>query len=340
MAITRQELKQLANATLKPGANFSATDANKAFSNALAEYIGLEENYSMRDINRNKALAFELIEEVLDENLPAQVTDMVGMFAEVKTYARDAQPMFTIKNLGEKRVAYGIQAGARNGVYKARRLDSRSFLVKHQTETVSYSVTLEELLLGTSNLSEIIAAVARGFVDRILVNVVSCLRASYANLPAANKASGNALTAGLDPIIRVVSAYGRPVIMAFRTEAEKILHSIGADYVPNVPVQDIDEIRSKGFVSIYKGTPIVIIPNYLMDENNTQWLFKENDVFVIPADEKPVKVALRGETHVEEAKHAAGGSEWNVHRMVGVGMFFYNSIGMYRDTAGDESGIY
>lgn len=331
---TRQELRQLASAALKPNANFSSVDANKAFANALGQYIGLNEETTLRDIRHNRELAFAVIEEILDENLPAQLQEYIGMFAEVKTYARDAEPIFTIKGLGKNRVALGIQSGARGGVYRARKLDSKNFAVQTQVETIAYSVTLEEILLGDTTLSEIIAAIAKGFVDRVFMNVVGCLRASYTNLPAANKATAAGIVpATLDGIIRTVSAYGRPVLIAFRSEAEKILNSVpGNGITPNLPVQDLDEIRRQGFVSVYKGTSIVIIPNYFVDETNSKWVFKEQDIFVLPADEKPVKVAVKGDTHVEEAKHAAGGSEWNVHRMIGVGMYFYNSIGIYRDS--------
>jgi hypothetical protein len=61
------------------------------------------------------------------------------------------------------------------------------------------------------------------------------------------------------------------------------------------------------------------------------WLIDESFLFILPAGEKPVKVALKGEMHIEEVKHPTGSYEQNAHKMLGVGLLLYNNIGIYED---------
>ena len=335
---TKRELLQLGSAALT---NFSA-DANTAFVNALSEYLGLDEKATIRDIRACEPQAFAIIEEVLDEHVPAALEAQIGMIAEVKTFARDAQPKFTIKGLGKNRVAYGIQPGARGGIYKARKLDSRDLVVSPKVQTVAYMITLEEILSGSTSLTDLVAAIAKGFVDSIFIEVVSMLRATYAKLPENNKAEGTGFVAtGLDKVIRTVSAYGTPTVMVFRSEADKISNISAVASNPNVSGADLEDIRNNGFVQMYKGNKLVVIPNYFVDETNSKFVFKENDIFVIPSDEKPIKVAMMGETYIAEVAQPHGGKEWHAHRIIGTSMLFFNSIGIYRDTEEDSiPGLY
>ena len=165
------------------------------------------------------------------------------------------------------------------------------------------------------------------------------LRATYSKLPENNKAEGTGfVTAGLDKVIRTVSAYGTPTVMAFRSEADKIFNTLlMTNAVPNVVAEDFSDVLNYGFVQIYKGHKIVIIPNYFVDETNSKWIFKENDIFVLPSDEKPIKVAMMGETYIAPVDQPHGGKEWHAHRIVGISMLFFNSIGIYRDN--EEGGI-
>ena len=68
---------------------------------------------------------------------------------------------------------------------------------------------------------------------------------------------------------------------------------------PNVPGTDLDELKDNGYIGKYKGTPIIKLPNYIVDETtNAEWLLDESKLFVLPAGEKPVKVALKGDLHI------------------------------------------
>ena len=55
-------------------------------------------------------------------------------------------------------------------------------------------------------------------------------------------------------------------------------------------------------------------------------------LIVLPTGERPVKVALKGDLHIEEVKHPTGSMEWHAHKILGIGVLLANNIGIYTDT--------
>lgn len=337
--MTINELKVLLkqNFSTSPEVNFS--DVEKATRNALIEFYELKD-LSRREIKANKAYIMALIEEVIDELMPEMLQSRVADFAEVKQYARDAEVIFKIKGLGKRRAYLTIKKGQRGGLYQAARLDHTQMTINTWVETVGVFVTLEEILLGKYSLQELMNNILDGFVERLYVQVIEALQAARTSVPAANTGSA----AGFDPatvdgIIRVVAAYGSPMIVGFHNVISKINNSgFISTGSPTNPTSDLDEIKEKGYIGKYKGTPIVKLPNYIVNETtNAEWMLDEGDLFILPAGVKPVKVALKGAMELQEVSHDTGSEEWHAHKMIGVGILLNNNIGVYRDT--DETAL-
>lgn len=327
------ELKSIFKGAIKPDTSkFSTQDANNAVINAILENYGLKDA-TAREIRARQAEIFGLIEETIEELLPEAITDIVGGFAEVRTFARDAEVVFEIKNVGKARLKRGIVAGARGGIYKARRLDNKSFQVPVKIETVGNLVTLEDILLGRHTLGDLFAIIQDGFVERIYLHCIEALRTAKTLAPAANIKSGNGFDGkALDELIRIAGAYGTPIIMGFRSAIAKINNGISwSKTSEDITKVDLDEIRTRGIVTVYHGVPVVELPNYLVDESNAEFVFKEGDIFVLPTDAKPIKVAMKGDLHIEENKHPSGSMEQQAHRLVGVGLYLANDICVYTD---------
>ena len=327
------ELKSIFKGAIKPDTSkFSTQDANNAVINAILENYGLKDA-TAREIRARQAEIFGLIEETIEELLPEAITDIVGGFAEVRTFARDAEVVSEIKNVGKARLKRGIVAGARGGIYKARRLDNKSFQVPVKVETVGNLVTLEDILLGRHTLGDLFAIIQDGFVERIYLHCIEALRTAKTLAPAANIKSGNGFDGkALDELIRIAGAYGTPIIMGFRSAIAKINNGISwSKTSEDITKIDLDEIRTRGIVTVYHGVPVVELPNYLGDESNAEFVFKEGDIFVLPTDAKPIKVAMKGDLHIEENKHPSGSMEQQAHRLVGVGLYLANYICLYTD---------
>jgi voltage-gated potassium channel Kch len=332
--MNRNELIAVFKGAIRPDyTKFSAAEANELAIKGILESFGLQDA-SAREIRARQDEVFALIEEAIEELLPKAIDDIVGGFVETQTFARDAEPIFKTSNVGKARARMSITEGARGGIYRARRLDNKNFQVDVKVETVGAYVTLEEILLGKVSLAELMSNIATGFVERVYTKSVQALRTAKTLAPKANiekVSTAQFNEAAMDKLIRIASAYGTPVIMGFRSAISKINNGAGWTQTPNISGKDAEDIRSRGFVNSYKGVPVVELPNYLVDENNAEFVFDEGDIFILPTDAKPIKVAMKGDLHIEEVKHPSGSVEQSAHRMLGVGLYLTNNICVYTD---------
>lgn len=336
----RKDLFTLVKNGLNPvvNANFSSEDANTAAINALCENFNIDKNASVRDIkNQIKNVnAMSIIEEAIDELLPARLTDVMGRFAEIKSFARNDEVVFRLTKLGKARARLSVVKGARGGIYKASRLDSSNFQMPTETYTVAVYVTLEEIILGTYTLAELFSNVLDGFEEIVYKEVINALRKARDLAPEANAftvgTDDNEVTleAALDSSIKIAKAYGTPIIVGFSTLLNKISNVQGyvatAAGSPTRSVEDVNDIRNYGRVQIYKGTQIVELPNYLVDNTNASWLLSEDMIFVLPAEAKPVKVAYQGELYIVENTQPTGSQKWEAHKIMGVGLALANNV--------------
>lgn len=332
--MNKTELKQLLKGALSQDASVNFADREEAAVKALCEYYNLDPKADYREIKRNPRY-FSVIEEVIDEILPERLTNIMGQFADIKTFGRDEEVIYKVEKIGKKRALMGIVPGARGGRYKAHRLDGYNLSISTSTITAGVFVNLEEILLGKASLADLMNNILEGVEYYIYKEIVKAMRTLKTHAPQANIGTGADVSAtAIDSLIRVISAYGKPTIFCFQGMASKFNNLVGITNVnPNISSQDLDEIRDRGLVSIYKGTPIVVIPNYLEDEiENSSWIFSEADAFIVPAAAKPVVVAFQGEGYLKEVEHNLGGAEMNYHRMMGTAVIFCNNCAVYTDS--------
>lgn len=325
----RKELKRLLVLAARPSVGVNFSDAQSAAQNALNAFF-TEQNMSIRAIRNNPAV-FTVVEETIDEIVPKAVEDRTSDFAEVKSFARNESIVFKIKTSREskRRLYKALRKGARGGIYKAHRLDGKNLTFTTRVETVGYATTLEELLTGTRTVAELITILADAWIEKIYTEVVDALIAAAATAPAANKATSATTIdkAKLRDVISVISSYGAPVILGFRKQLGLINNTVGS----TVNLDDMNDIRNRGYVGIFEGTPLVELPNYLITntDSGATWLFSDGTLFILPSDEKPVKVAFQGESFTAEVPQPHGAMEWHNHRLMGVSVLFADNIGSY-----------
>lgn len=328
--MNRNELKKLLLAASAGGAygEFSIGDIDSAVTNSLKDYLNIDD----KRMRRLSVEDYAIIEEVIEEVTPKAVEDVIGQFAEVRTFDRQEMPLFTVRNLGGARVMRAIVPGARAGIYQARRLDNQHLMVDTFVETVGYALSLEDILTGRVTMREYVDLITRGFVELVYQRMIQALRAAAADAPEGNQAEASndaeALGAGLDKVLRVVAAYGIPTIFAFESVASELANNLGSGFPANGYVaQDAADIREYGRIMKYKGRSVVVLPNFLTDNSNTAWFFEEDMVFILPANEKPVKVAFHGNLWVEDNKIPSGGIEYFAHREMGVAIIANQAVG-------------
>lgn len=332
-----KELKQVLIAALNgvaASANFSAEETDRAAINAMLKEIGIDENSTAREIRAKEDLAFALIEEAVDEILPKKLESVLGEFAEVRQFARDAEVMFNIEKIGKNRAKLTISKGARGGIYRAAKLDSKYFSVSTTIQTVAVYVTLEEIILGTMSLAELYSNILEGFQEIVYKEVFNALAsgravAGYDRIEKDGSATTAAKDLGLaiDKVMPYVKQYGVPTIFG-SYQALVNLSNPAAEFHPEM--MDSAEKRNYGYVQLYKGSKVVELPNYLVDNSNDEWFYDPSYVFVLPTGAKPVKVALKGDLTLIRNTQATGSEKWEAHKLIGVGVAMANNFAVIK----------
>ena len=313
----------------RPSTSFSAEEVNEAAVKAIMAECGLDENSSGRDFRAVEDKAFALIEESIDQILPAKLASVLGEFSEVRQFARDAEVVFNIEKIGKNRAKLTIAKGARGGIYRVAKLDKKYFSPETSVQTVAVYVTLEEIILGTVSLGELYTNILEGFEEIIYKEVFNALAKGQSTAGAGYNAktiSTNKATLGsaIDSVLPIVKAYGIPTIFGSYAALSNIYNPLASTSgYPNI--EDSSDVRRYGFVQVYKGVRCVELPNYLVDNSNEKWFYDDNKVFVIPSGTQPVKVALKGDLTLIRNTQAVGSEKWEAHKMVGVGVAMANN---------------
>lgn len=276
-----------------------------------------------KDYRNNKNEIFQIIEDTADQILPTKVNEIVRNFGEFKDFPDNTQVKFKVKNGKIKAVEVALGGGV-----ERYRIDKGWFTLKTEAIQCKVYEEYERVIGGQVDWSELINMVVDAIMESILKKVYQALISVYTKVPAVNAhTSADLDKAELDKIINVVKAYGNPVLMGTpRAVASMTLDTYASEL-------DKIDIRNKGYLGMYKGCPVVEIPNSFEDESNTVKVFDDQYLFVIPAGaEKVVKVAMEGGLKTRETN----GADWTVnfesYQKVGVSVLAVNNIGVYKIT--------
>ena len=316
------------------GESFSYDQLNDTLRKEFLEYAA-----DYRSFCENKNLIFAVIEETLDDVLPKKVEQAYAAFAEVKTFAQGDKPVFRRKLSSRQRAKQFITRVGLAGVYEVFKLGgSESFEVATSAIGGAAQIGFEEFLDGRADFAELTSIVMEGMDDLIYQEVAKAMITSINQLPVNNRAevAGGFDEATMDHLIMVASAYGTPTIYCTEEFAVRMVPAEGW-LTDNMK----EQIWNNGRLANYKGKKVVILPQTFVDETNSMKLVDPSYAWIIPAgaNEKPVKIAFEGATHVRDVESNHDWSrEIQVYKKVGVVAMLANNICVYHDMELDNDG--
>lgn len=332
MALDRKNLIALAKVvgSAKRSAPVAYSFEGKEFSySALNETLRSELNILSGTYNmyrRNKNDIFEIMQEVIDEVLPVRIFAKYGEFAEIKQYGQGNKPSFSQKT-GKKRAKQFITKVGLAGIYEVFKLDKEFFTVEATAFGGAAQIGLEEFLDGVVDFAELLDVIIEGLDEAFYAEIAKALETLYTTLPASNKGEANGFSATvLDDLISKASSYGVPTIMATLELAAKIVPA--ANWISD---EDKTEMRNKGFIGIYKGTKVVVLPQSYEDETLATKVIAPEFAYILITDGKPAKVALEGEAIVDEFVNADRSREIQTYKKFGVALVTSNDMFVYKD---------
>lgn len=334
---TLQEIKELVLYAAKgtAPANYQVENVNEALRDAFKDLAG-----SVNQFMKNRYDIYEIMIETADEIVPNKVIDAVGRFAEVQVVGQGQKALFK-RSLGRNRAKKFLTQVGLSGVYETFRLDKTTFEVPAMAIGGAVTIDFERFLDGAEDMAELMDIITEGLTDSVFIEVQKALKAAInaTGRPDANKVSKNTFDAeSMIKLINVVKAYGSNAVIFAPPEfvaamGPDAIVPVGTNYQGIYHPQDIDAIHNTGYINLFRGTPIVQIPQSFIDETNTKTWIDPQLAYVLPTDgEKVVKVVLEGQTQVHDFTNRDNSMEIHVYKKMGAAILTHHNWGIYQNT--------
>ena len=316
------------------GETYSLEDINATLRDELNSIAGNYHKYE-----ENKHTIFALIEEVVDEVLPARVMEQYGRFAEIKTVPQGDKAIFRQKISADsrKRAKKFITKVGLAGVYEVFKLDGKAVELPVTAYGGAAQISIEEFLDGRVNFNDLVDIVMEGLDEAIYVEIEKALKATVTDLRSANKYTGAGFSeTAMDKLLMVADSYGKAAIYCTFEFAATMIPAEGwrSDSMK-------DRMWDNGYLGNYKGHDVIVLNQSLDIEGDVvKKVIDPSYAWIIPVGaDKPVKIAFEGQTLVDDRKNDDWSKEIQVYRKLGVGTIVTNNICVYQNTAldGDSS---
>ena len=338
----RELARCAAHGTVPAGSpeNYALVDVDKAFREELATYCS-----SIAMFMKNRFDLYEIITENADEITPKKVLDIFGSVAEIKYVGQGQRARFKMSNAKSKMRAkkFLTQVGL-SGVYESFRLDSTEFEVSAHANGESIRVDFERVLDGAESLRELMDILAEGMADMVFVEIHKALRAVVDSplMSATNKVTTSGFQGDkMLKVCNVVKNYAPGHTCAIFACPE-FIDEMGPDaIVPGTDAyqgiyhpDDIDAIHNGGRIKLFRGNPVIELPQSFVDTNNNKTWLDPQLAYILPTGgEKIVKVVFEGNTQMYDEVGADQAVEMHAYRKLGVGIQTYYNFGVYKNSA-------
>ena len=336
--MTIKEMKELAlcAARNEAPANYSMENVQDALVEGLREMAG-----SVNQFMKNRYDIYEIIIQAADEVVPKKVIDAVGVFADVQQVGQGQKALFRTR-LGRTRARKFLTQVGLSGVYETFRLDHGYFEVSAHAIGGACTIDFERMLDGAEDMADLVSLLVEAQTDAVYQEVQKALRAAVtkADVPPNNRASGATFDgAEMMKLISTVRAYGSGAVIFAPPE---FVAAMGADEIAPLPAngaygvyhpQDIDAIHNTGYINLFRGTPIVQIPQSFIDENNDRTWIDPQLAYVLPTGgEKVVKVVFEGNTQMYDFVNRDQSMEIHTYKKLGTAILTYHNWGIYKNS--------
>lgn len=336
-----------------PATEFSVKDVKETLRAELKTLAPNKYEYE-----KNKLEIFQIIQESFDEVLPDYVGNFIGQFAEIKSVPNGQRASFIVKR-GRRRAKTFVTEVGLAGVYEAFRLDVDTFEVSAKAYGGAAYIDFERTLDGSEDLVEPLQLLLDGLQEAIYRELLKALITATQNsdMPTANIASttnfdpaemqrlctiaknyggGNAVIFATPEFVQEMGpdAIGMPIYGPYALTANPTAGSAPGYATPVYNPNDIASIAATGYITMFRGTPIVQLPQAFTDENNDTYQVPPQYAFIFPAgNQKIIKVVFEGDTDVRDWQHRDRQMEIEIYKKFGVAILTTNDWCVYENQA-------
>ena len=318
--------------------SFSFSESEKYSAEQTSDLLRAQMNLlagDYRSFRENKNTIFSLIEQTIDEVLPAKVLQQYEQFADISTVAQGDKVVFVrrITEASRMRAKQFVTQVGLAGRYETFMLDGERLEVKTSAIGSAARIGFEEFLDGRIQFSELTDVIIEAMDEYIYREIAKALATAVEELPAPNKVTASSFdAASMDRLLAIADAYaGAPATIYCTYEFAATMLPAEAWASSNMK----DTIWGEGYLPRYKGHNIVLLPQSMEDATNAKKVIDPSNAYIINSGvEKPVKIAFEGQTAVREV---SDNDDWSrdmqTYKKFGVAILTNPSICVYKNSS-------
>lgn len=318
--------------------SFSFSENEKYSAEQTSDLLRAQMNllaHDYRSFRENKNTIFSLIEQTIDEVLPAKVLQQYEQFADISTVAQGDKVVFVrrITEASRMRAKQFVTQVGLAGRYETFMLDGERLEVKTSAIGSAARIGFEEFLDGRIQFSELTDVIIEAMDEYIYREIAKALATAVEELPAPNKVTAsNFDSASMDRLLAIADAYAGAPATIYCT------YEFAATMLPAEAWASNDmknTIWGEGYLPRYKGHNIVLLPQSMEDATNAKKVIDPSNAYIINSGvEKPVKIAFEGQTAVREVSNNDDWSrDMQTYKKFGVAILTNPSICVYKNSS-------
>ena len=318
--------------------SFSFSENEKYSAEQTSDLLRAQMNllaHDYRSFRENKNTIFSLIEQTIDEVLPAKVLQQYEQFADISTVAQGDKVVFVrrITEASRMRAKQFVTQVGLAGRYETFMLDGERLEVKTSAIGSAARIGFEEFLDGRIQFSELTDVIIEAMDEYIYREIAKALATAVEELPAPNKVTASTFdAASMDRLLAIADAYAGAPATIYCT------YEFAATMLPAEAWASNDmknTIWGEGYLPRYKGHNIVLLPQSMEDATNAKKVIDPSNAYIINSGvEKPVKIAFEGQTAVREV---SDNDDWSrdmqTYKKFGVAILTNPSICVYKNNS-------
>lgn len=318
--------------------SFSFSENEKYSAEQTSDLLRAQMNllaHDYRSFRENKNTIFSLIEQTIDEVLPAKVLQQYEQFADISTVAQGDKVVFVrrITEASRMRAKQFVTQVGLAGRYETFMLDGERLEVKTSAIGSAARIGFEEFLDGRIQFSDLTDVIIEAMDEYIYREIAKALATAVEELPAPNKVTASSFdAASMDRLLSIADAYAGAPATIYCT------YEFAATMLPAEAWASNDmknTIWGEGYLPRYKGHNIVLLPQSMEDATNAKKVIDPSNAYIINSGvEKPVKIAFEGQTAVREV---SDNDDWSrdmqTYKKFGVAILTNPSICVYKNSS-------
>lgn len=315
--------------------NYAADKAkytDEAVRNAFYEILG-EDKLTYQNWRRHKIEIFEIIEEVLNTNLPDawDSSPFYNEMVEVKNFLLGQKNEFIVED--HSTLIVSKFSGNHWNTDRQKLIGNKSFSLDTEWFYIRVYDELERFLKGINTVEGMFAKLQEGLQKDIDSRVSSAFTGANIYLPGTFLETGSLTTDNMFRLVsRVETESGKTArIAGTKMGLAKLNSLVDSSWVSD----DMkNERNTTGRVRIWEGVQTVEIPQ-CFKQGTYDFRVPDTTLFVLPADTKPIKLFFEGDTRSRELGSSDTQDQtidYQIQTKLGVGVIFNDLFGEYQIT--------